>query len=191
MRKLTYYVATTIDGFIASPDGGSDFFPVAEGLAAYMNARHPETVPTAFREPAGLADAPNLRFDTVLMGRGTYEPALAAGITSPYAHLRQYVFSRTLTSGDPAVEVVSDDPLPFVRKLKEQEGAGIWLCGGGRLAGALLPEIDELIVKRYPVAIGAGIPLFSAGFHPRRFGLADCRAFGNGAAVLTYTRGLD
>ncbi|MFC5146907.1 dihydrofolate reductase family protein [Streptomyces aureoversilis] len=68
---------------------------------------------------------------------------------------------------------------------------GIWLCGGGELAGTLLPEIDELIVKCYPVAVGAGIPLFSAAFRPRRFGLVDSRSFAGGAAVLTYTAGLD
>ncbi|WP_058043372.1 dihydrofolate reductase family protein [Streptomyces roseifaciens] len=125
------------------------------------------------------------------MGRGTYEPALSAGITSPYAHLRQYVFSRTLAGADPAVEIVSGDPVAFVRELKQQDGMDVWLCGGGELAGTLLPEIDALIVKCYPVAIGAGIPVFSTAFRPHRFGLVDSRSFAGGAAVLTYTRGLD
>lgn len=183
MRKLTYYIAVTVDGFIAGPRGEFDFFPIELDVAAAMNAAQPETVPTAIREQAGLADAPNKRFDTVLMGRNTYE----LGTASPYAHLKQYVFSRTLTAADPAVTVVSGDPVAVVRDLKQQAGMGIWLCGGGALAGQLVDEIDDLIVKRYPIVIGAGIPLFDGPFRPARFTLADRRAFSSGVDVLTYT----
>jgi len=188
MRKLCYYVATTIDGFIAGPEGQFDFFPLEPDLMAAINAELPETVPTQFRAAVGLTDAPNLRFDTVVMGRGTYEPALKEGITSPYAHLRQYVFSRTLTGPDPEVEIVSSDPVAFVRDLKRQEGLDIWLCGGASLAGQLRSEIDELVVKRYPVVIGAGIPMFAGPFDPARFAVTDTRPFESGAAVMTYTR---
>ncbi|GAA2631532.1 dihydrofolate reductase family protein [Dactylosporangium fulvum] len=187
MRKLVYYVAATVDGFIAGPRGEFDFFPMHSDLLAAMNAEQPETVPTAFRAQAGLADAPNLRFDTVLMGRGTYEPALKEGITSPYAHLRQYVFSRTLAATDPEVEIVTDDPVGFVQRLKQQPGKDIWLCGGGSLAGQLLPEIDELMVKRYPVMVGSGIPMFDAPFRPAPLSVAGTRTFGSGASVVTYT----
>ncbi len=55
--------------------------------------------PSTAASAHGLADAPNLRFDTVVMGLGTYRPALDAGLTSPYAHLRQYVVSSTLAHG--------------------------------------------------------------------------------------------
>jgi dihydrofolate reductase len=188
MRKLTYYVAATVDGFIAGPGGEPDFFPIEPDVMAAMNAEQPETVPTRFRAAAGVADAPNRRFDTVLMGRGTYEPALAEGTTSPYAHLEQFVFSRTLASTDPAVTVVPADPVAFVRELKGRDGLDIWLCGGGRLAGALRPEIDELIVKRYPLIIGTGTPMFGGPFAATGFAVADSRTFDSGAVVVTYTR---
>jgi dihydrofolate reductase len=188
MRKLTYYVATTIDGFIAGPDGQFDFFPIEPDVLATMNAELPETVPTHFRPAVGLTDAPNLRFDTVLMGRGTYEPALREGITSPYAHLRQYVFSRTLNSSDPEVGIVSADPVPFVRQLKRQAGLDIWLCGGGNLASQLRTEIDEMVIKCYPLVIGAGIPLFDGPFDPTGFTVTGTRAFESGASVTSYTR---
>jgi dihydrofolate reductase len=188
MRKLTYYVAATIDGFIAGPKGEFDFFPVEPDISAAMNAERPETVPTRFRAAAGVADAPNRRFDTVLMGRGTYDPALEEGTTSPYAHLEQFVFSRTLAQLDPAVPIVSTDPVAFVRELKARDGLDIWLCGGGRLAGALRPEIDELVVKRYPVAIGTGTPMFGGPFTATGFAVADSRTFESGAVVVTYTR---
>lgn len=190
LRKLTYYVATSIDGFIADLDGGFDFFPIKPDVMGAMNAERPETVPTQFRPVVGLADAPNRCYDTILMGRHSYTPALDAGITSPYAHLRQYVFSRTLTASDPAVEIVDGDALATVRKLKEQPGLGIWLCGGGQLASQLLPEIDELVIKQHPVLLGAGIPLFAEATDPTTFTLDTVRPFESGTVVFTYTRAL-
>lgn len=191
MRKLTYFVAGTIDGFIAAPDGDYDFFSpyLTEDYLPQLTGDFPETLPTPARAAFGIADAPNVRFDTILMGRGSYEPGLAAGLTSPYAHLRQIVFSRSLgVSPDPAVEVTTEDPIALVRRLKQEEGLGIWLCGGADLAGQLLPEIDELIVKQYPVVAGSGIPLFRAAFSPRAFKLAGSRVFDNGSLILTYTK---
>src|SRR5699024_9490968 len=107
------------------PSGEADFYPVGAGAeaAAYMdwvNERYPETVPTQYRSQAGLMDAPNKRFDTVLMGLNTYRLALDQGISSPYQHLHQYVVSRM---GDrveePAVELVRD-PIALVRGLKRE-----------------------------------------------------------------------
>ncbi|MEV7419377.1 dihydrofolate reductase family protein [Streptomyces sp. NPDC089919] len=173
MRKLTYFVATTIDGFIAAPDGAFAFFfeHLTEDFFAHLGGEYADTLNTPGRNAFGLADRPNTRFDTVLMGRGTYESGLP-DVVSPYGHLRQIVFSRSLTERpDPAVEVTAEDPLARVRALKKEDGLGIWLCGGGDLAGQLLPEIDELIVKQYPIVAGSGIPMFGAGFDNRRFAL--------------------
>ncbi len=66
--------------------------------------------------------------------------------------------------------------------------ARIWLCGGGSLAGRLAEEIDELVIKTYPVPAGAGIPVISAEFAPRRFELTDTRSFDNGAVVSKCAR---
>ncbi|MFF1378179.1 dihydrofolate reductase family protein [Streptomyces sp. NPDC058308] len=192
MRKLVYYIGTSVDGRIGGPAGEADFYPVgdeeqAAAYAASVNARYPETVPTALRPLAGLDGSPNLRFDTVLMGHNTYRQALAHGAPSPYAHLRQYVLSRTLDSApDPAVTVAGGDPLTLVRDLKRQQGQDIWLCGGGRVAAALLPELDELIVKSYPVVAGAGIPLFDGEFDPTRFRPTARETFANGVLVTWF-----
>ncbi|MGH3323823.1 MAG: dihydrofolate reductase family protein [Streptomyces sp.] len=188
MRALTYYVGATLDGFIADSDGQYGFLPVEPDVMEAMNAQHPETVPVQARGHFGLTDVANKRFDTVLMGRTTFEPALRAGITSPYSHLRQCVFSRTLGPVDPEVEIISSDPVPFVRDLKRQDGMDIWLCGGGRLAGALLGEIDELIVKRYPLVIGNGIPLFTGPCDLAAFAPTTSRRFESGVDVTAYTK---
>ena len=190
VRKLVYYVGVSLDGYIAGPDGEFDFFPLADDLAAWITERYPETIPTHLRGRVGLAaDEPNRQWDTVVMGRGTYEPARAMGVASPYAHLRQYVVSTALSPvDDPNVEVVAGDPVALVRRLKQGSGSDIWLCGGGTLAGALVDEIDELIIKSYPVVAGAGISAFTGAFRPTLFRPTGRREFGNGAQVTWLER---
>lgn len=193
MRKLVYYVAVTLDGYIAGPRGEVDFYPVDAEMAEWINERYPESVPTHIREHAGIAsDGPNLHWDTVIMGRGTYEPALSAGISSPYPHLKQYVVSTTLERiDDPGIELVRTDPVELVRRLKKEEGPegkDIWLCGGGGLAGALIEEIDQLIFKSYPVLAGTGVPVLGGPFRPARFTPAQRLEFGNGAQVTWFDR---
>lgn len=188
MRKLVYYVASTLDGFIAGPDGEIDFYPFGPDLAEFIRTRYPETLPTHVRPSVGIPDGtPNVAFDTLVMGRGTLDPGLKAGIASPYQHLKQYVFSRSLaTHGEP--EVVEGDPVTFVRGLKERDGLDIWLCGGGDLAGQLLPEVDELVIKLSPVIAGGGVPLVRRDFDPTHFTLVSTTPLPGGVVVLTYTR---
>ncbi|WP_327024653.1 dihydrofolate reductase family protein [Micromonospora sp. NBC_01739] len=188
MRKLVYYVASSIDGFIAAPDGSYDFFDLQPDPTGPLVTRWPQTFPTFAHQQLGI-DRPQGRFDTVLMGRATYEPALRLGVTSPYAHLKQYVFARSLPpSDDPAVEIVSGDPVTFVRDLKGRPGADIWLCGGGRLAGQLVSEVDEWLVKVNPVVAGSGIPLVDHPFTPQHLTLVDTTPAGRGVVLLHYTR---
>ncbi|WP_027935694.1 dihydrofolate reductase family protein [Amycolatopsis sp. ATCC 39116] len=194
MRELVYYIAVTIDGRISGPGGEYDFYPQgdegqAAAYSAWMNERFPETVPTMMRAAFGLEDAPNRQFDTVVMGLGAYRPGLDLGFTSPYAHLRQYVVSSTLgPSLDPAVTVVAGDPLGLVRSLKQEEGKDIWLCGGGKLAGAVWPEIDRLVIKSYPVVAGDGIPMVDGKFDPTVFAVTERKSFDNGVVVTWFDR---
>ncbi|GAB3583224.1 dihydrofolate reductase family protein [Amycolatopsis endophytica] len=194
MRELVYYMAVSIDGRIAGPGGEFDFYPEGEGAQfdeyrGWMLKTFPETVPTLARQASGIADVPNENIDTLVMGLGTYRSALDMGVTSPYAHLRQYVVSSTLReSPDPAVTVVHGDPLGLVRSLKREEGKDIWLCGGGKLAGAVWPEVDRLVIKSYPVVAGDGIPLVDGKFDPTRFDVTDRRVFGNGVVVSWFSR---
>ncbi|MFF2573450.1 dihydrofolate reductase family protein [Streptomyces sp. NPDC058084] len=195
MRKLVHYIATTLDGFIAGPDGadptGPDgFWPISEDYIQHLVAEYPETLPVMARQALNVT-AEGTHFDTVLEGRRSYEIGLAAGITDAYPHLRHLVFSRMLTeSPDPAVELVADDPVAVVRELKQQEGKDIWLIGGAELTGSLYAEIDTLILKVGPLTIGNGIPLFSrkAAFDPRTWTLTDHTVLKSGAVFLTYAR---
>ncbi|MFC5185995.1 dihydrofolate reductase family protein [Actinomadura harenae] len=195
MRKLVYYIASTLDGFIAGPDGSDPtgpggFWTPSEDYLAHLIEEYPETLPGPARAALGVT-AEGVRFDTVLEGRGSYEVGLAAGVTNAYAHLRHLVFSRTLAeSPDPGVELVAGDPVATVRDLKREDGKDIWLVGGGRLAGTLYGEIDRMIVKLSPLTIGSGIPLFGrdAAFDPGAWQLVDHTALKGGAVFLTYDR---
>ncbi|WP_433657042.1 dihydrofolate reductase family protein [Nocardia sp. CA-128927] len=191
MRKLTYYVASTIDGYIATEEGSVDFFPVGGDHGPAITAQYPETLPTKVRESMGI-DKRNRYFDTVLMGRKTHDFGVRTGTSSPYAHLKQYVVSTTLPENpDPDVELIAADPLAKVRELKRDNGLGIWLCGGGELAQELLPEIDQIFLKLYPVLLGRGKSLFGAG--PRlpdaaKFRVITSRVFEDGVAFMKYSR---
>ncbi len=185
MRKLTYYVATSLDGFIAAADGAFDAFPVEGDHIEMIFKEYPDTLPGVGREMLGI-NAPNTNFDTVLMGRATYRVPGAG--PSPYPHLRQYVVSTTVTDTPPDVEVIADGVLDKVRELKAEDGLGIWLCGGGKLAAALLPEIDELVLKVNPIVFGTGIPLFDGEFPVERFTTGTPRVFTSGVVVTTFTR---
>lgn len=189
MRKLTYLIASTIDGAITGPENGNPDFFVFEGdHGEALRTEYPEVLPTHFREMLGIADEPNRHFDTVLLGRGSWAIGMAEGITNAYRHLRSIVFSRSITnSPDPTVEFATD-PVATVRELKRQPGAGIWLCGGSQLATALRAEIDELVIKLHPVVAGAGIRLFDGDFDPKRYDLTETRPFSSGVVHLTYSR---
>ncbi|MEV6180677.1 dihydrofolate reductase family protein [Streptomyces sp. NPDC052016] len=193
MRKLTYFVACSLDGFIGDPDGdaSSMFTFLDEEYIGFIASTYPETLPTPVREQMGIKDAENLHFDTVIQGRGSYQLGLDAGLTSPYAHLRELVASRTLgASPDPNVEVIDGDLVARVRELKAEDGKlGIWLCGGAQVAGALLDEIDELVIKSYPQVYGSGMPMFGGtGFSVADFTLESVRSFSNGVVVRVYAR---
>ncbi|MEU9104776.1 dihydrofolate reductase family protein [Streptomyces xanthophaeus] len=190
MRKLSYFIATTVDGFIGAPDGDADFIYayLDPEFIGHLMAEYPETISGPGRAQLGIEDRAPKRFDTVLMGRGAYEPGLKQDVTSPYGHMReQYVVSRSLTAApDPQVRLISGDVVARVRELKAQDGLDIWLCGGADLAGQLADEIDEYIVKTYPVVVGTGMPMSRAGFGVRPLELTGCTALGGGQVITSY-----
>ena len=188
MRTLTYYVACSLDGFIAQADGSHAGFAQDSEYFADLFASFPETVPAHLREAMGI-DAENKWFDVVLMGRKTYELGLQDGVTSPYSHLKQYLFSRSMQqSPDLNVELISDRVIAFVQCLKQESGKGIWLCGGGNLATALFKNhlIDQLILKLNPFLMGSGIPLFAEVIPQTSLELSDRKIYDNGVLLLDY-----
>ncbi|HEY9815176.1 MAG TPA: dihydrofolate reductase family protein [Candidatus Obscuribacterales bacterium] len=170
MKPLKYYVATSVDGFIAQADGSfGGFATEGDSIADYIDSLS--------------------QFDTVLMGRKTYDVGLKEGKTNPYPMLKSYVFSRTMaTSPDPQVTLVSDQASQVVKQLKAELGSAIYLCGGATLAAQLFTEglIDELILKINPFVMGQGIPLFATVIPQTQLTLIGSQIYANGVAWLRY-----
>lgn len=123
------------------------------------------------------------------MGRKTYEIGLKDGVTSPYSHMKQYLFSHTMReSPDENVELVSGNAVGLVSDLKSEEGKGIWLCGGANLATTLFSNnlVDQLILKINPFLMGSGIPLFSGVIQQTALELTDRKIYDNGVLLLHY-----
>ncbi|MGJ9423021.1 dihydrofolate reductase family protein [Aeromicrobium sp. CF3.5] len=187
MRELTYFVAVSLDGCIAAADGDFGAFGV-EGDHIEMIVRdYVDTLPAPALSAMEVT-ATGQRFSTVLMGWNTYAAGHEQGVVDPYPHLEQVVFTRDHVD-EPVptgVRVVCSDPVAEVQQLKAEPGTGIWLCGGGQLAAALVNEIDRLVLKVNPVLLGRGRPLFDLPGGAGAFTLEASRAFASGVVVNEY-----
>ncbi|WP_299402799.1 dihydrofolate reductase family protein [Acaryochloris sp. IP29b_bin.148] len=189
MKTLTYYVACSVDGYIAHTNGSHAGFSQDPDYFSDLFATFPETVPSHLRDAMGI-QAENQWFDTVLMGRHTYEIGLKEGVTSPYSHMEQYLFSRSVPeSPDRNVNLVAEHAIERVKTLKDGSGKGIWLCGGAELAASLFAHhlIDQLILKINPFLMGAGIPLFAGEIQQTALELTNRKIYDNGVSLLYYT----
>ncbi|KAK0653174.1 deaminase-reductase domain-containing protein [Cercophora newfieldiana] len=152
-RLVRYNVAATLDGFIASVDGSTDWI---------------------VEDPAIDFDALHAQFSTFIMGRKTYEAMLKYG--NPLAGRPQeavIVVSSTMKPEDhPAITIEAGDPRRRLRELKEGNGKDIWVMGGGQLVGPLLEAglVDTIEVAIMPVVIGEGAPLLARLGHEAKGG---------------------
>lgn len=171
MRRVRYSVASSLDGFIAGPNGEYDWIPMDPDIdfaAMFSN------------------------FDTMLMGRKTYEVAKTAGPeqTGMWKGMRVIVCSNSLnpdTHSD--VEIVGKDLPGFIQKLKSEPGKDIWLFGGGDLFRSLLEEglVDQVEVGLVPVLLGHGIPMLPKMNKKVRLELASQKVYPKtGTLMLNY-----
>ena len=173
MRKIDYYIAISIDGYICGPEEDiSGFVQGGNGIEQYL-----EDLKT---------------YDTVLMGRKTYEFGYKYGLEPgqlAYPHMKHYVFSEQLTfeNKDDNLNVCPLD-INVIEQLKKEVGTNIYLCGGGELANWLLGHkaIDRLKVKLNPFIQGAGTKLFGEFSDTYQLQLEDTAAYENGLMILTY-----
>lgn len=174
MRAIIYYVATTIDGYISGPDEDiSGFVQSGNGLDKY------------------LADLQG--FDTVIMGRKTYEFGYQYGLNPgqpAYPHMDHYIFSTSLQFENPHEKVqVCPLDLDIIKKLKAEEGTPIYLCGGGVFAAWLLENelIDRLKIKLNPLILGGGVRLFGESTKQYRLELLEHEQFEQGLQMISYS----
>jgi dihydrofolate reductase len=193
VRTLTYFVAVSVDGFIASPTDTFEAFPPQGDHIDWILREWTDTVPGAALDALGLS-ADGSRVDTAVMGWGTLAAGFPFGVVDPYPHLRSYVVThhpdRELP-GEPGANLTltDEDPVALVRRLKAQDGSGIWLCGGGALAASVVDEIDTMVLKVNPILLGDGKRLFAQhAYAVRGLELTASRPFGSGVVVNTYAR---
>ena len=181
MRKVKYFVANSLDNYIARKDGAVDWLfmdGTDYGMSEFFKS-----------------------IDAVLLGRKTYEFALRQNPkpkrkskktkdeSSSDSGMKSYVFSRTMKNApDEGARIVSENAGEFVRNLKNEAGKDIWLMGGGELAGSLFAEnvVDEINLNIHPVLLGSGIPLFSEIDKQIDLELIECKPHKNGCVQVTY-----
>ena len=173
VRKVVYGGACSLDGYLAREDGSIDWLMFGDEAAELMKDSWS-------------------RFDTMLMGRKTYEVAMANAPKGegkdPYG-IETYVFSTTL---DPAehegLNIVSEGAGEFVRSLKEMPGKDICVMGGGLLAKSLFEAcvIDEVGFNVHPILLGSGIPSFHRMANEIKLELAHCKPMKNGCVYVLY-----
>lgn len=172
MRKVIFGGANSLDNYFARKDNSVDWLMWSDEVSAMM-ANYWKT------------------FDTILMGRKTYEVALqqSKGKSNPYSGMKSYVFSRTLKEGkDKSVEIVGHDAALFVSKLKGEAGKDICVMGGGDFAKTLFEAdlIDEIGFNIHPVLLGSGIPIFYEMKKQIDLELIECKPLKNGCVAVTY-----
>jgi dihydrofolate reductase len=168
MRTLRYNVAVSLDGFIADPGGGYDWIIMDKSI----------DFAALFSE-----------FDTLLMGRKTYEVLRAQEAGGPESGKKIVVVSRTLTPEDhPGVIVIADHIVEEVTALKRSAGGDIWLFGGGQLFRLLLDAglVDRIELAVMPVMLGSGIPVLPPGARSPELRLLASRQLPSSILMLTY-----
>lgn len=169
MRTVIFGGANSLDNYFARPDGAVDWLMWSDEAAEIMTATW-KTV------------------DTMIMGRKTFEVARRMGPgPSDVGDLKSYVFSRTLPD-EPGVNIVREDVVPFVRRLKADPGKDIIVMGGGELARPLLEAdlIDRIGFNIHPILLGRGVPVFHPMTRDIHLELEECRPFKNGCVTVTY-----
>lgn len=164
MRRVRYQVACSLDGYIADADGGYDWIVA---------------------DPDIDFGAIFAEFDTLLMGRRTFEQA-----PQGMAGMNVLVFSRSLRQEDhPDVTIVSDRVRETLDALRREPGKDIWLYGGGELFQSLLELdcVDTVEPAVIPVVLGGGRPFLPSPAVQRRLSLTGRRVYErSGIVVLQY-----
>ncbi|WP_399632692.1 dihydrofolate reductase family protein [Sporosarcina sp. SG10008] len=161
-RDLVLFIATSLDGYIATKDESLEWLFNVEGEGDNGYSDFYESV------------------DTVLMGKKTYDWIMKHETGEfPYKNKACYVFTRSPIEDTVDVKFTNEDIISFTNKLKSQEGKNIWIVGGGELLQSFIKEklVDELIITVAPSIIGKGIPLFKEGDYQLDLSLKGTRNF--------------
>jgi len=172
-RKVILYIAMSLDGYIAKPDGDITFLSIVEQEG----------------EDYGYSDFIKT-VDTVVVGRKTYDKILSMGFDFPHSDKDAYIITRTSRPSVGSVKFYTDSLIDLVARLKSEDGKHIFVDGGAEIVNELLKDnlIDEFYISVIPVLLGEGIPLFKGGRPEIGLKLISSKSFDKGLVQLHYIR---
>ncbi len=172
-RKVVVFIAMSVDGYIAKPNGDIGFLSVVE-----LNG-----------EDYGYSDFMKT-IDTVIIGRKTYDQVMEMGYDYPYQDKEVYILSRSERPEVGLPKYFKGSLKGLVDELKANPGKNIFCDGGADVINALLQEnlIDEFVISVIPVILGEGIPLFKDGRPENQLKLIQSKQFVKGLVQLHYER---
>ena len=175
MRKISLFIAISLDGYIAKPNNDLSFLKIVEkegedyGYAKFTSA-----------------------IDTLIVGRKTYDYVLKEIGSSHYDNGERdiYVITRTPKPNKGRVTFYTGDIAELVKKLKSENGKDIYCDGGAEVINELLKLdlIDEYIISIIPILIGNGTRLFKDGRPEQLLELISSKSFDTGLMQLHYKR---
>jgi dihydrofolate reductase len=173
LRKVVLYISLSLDGYIA--DVGGD--------VGWLGGQDPDYTGDYGYE-AFICTA-----DTVLMGARTYRQVTEELSPDcwPYQGLETYILTHRPEPDTPERRFVDGSPTELLRRLRQEEGGNIWICGGADLIRQCMGEIDEFHLSIMPILLGNGTPLFPEGGPPLTLRLTDLRQE-NGVIDCVYQR---
>lgn len=175
MRKLSLFIATSLDGYIAQPNEDLSFLKIVEKEG----------------EDYGYAKFTS-NIDTIIVGRKTYDYVLREIGASHYDNGQRdvYVITRTERPGVGRTTFYTGKLTELVRRLNSENGMNIYCDGGSEIINELLKDdlIDELTISIVPVLTGNGTRLFKDGRPEQQLELLNAKTFDTGLTQLSYRR---
>ena len=174
MRKVSLFIAMSLDGYIADSKGGVDW------LRGHGDGEDIDTYSEFIKD-----------IDTILMGWNTYHQIVTE--LSPnewiYHDFITYVITHNECASSEKIRFVNRNPVDLIKSLKKENGRDIWICGGANLVQQLVNQdlIDRYHITVIPTLLGSGVRLFGDAEHEIKLKLLDTRSY-NGMTELNYVR---
>jgi dihydrofolate reductase len=179
MSKVILYIAASLDGFIARPDGNLDW------LTGLPNPDHLDH---------GYGDL-LAQTSCIIMGHSTYQEILGFGIEWPYIGTETWVMTGNpdFKPATPDTFALSGDTETKFEAIRLRQPKNIWLVGGGRVVTWFLNHdlIDEMIIAIIPCLLGKGIRLFPEDPKESQWKLVKSESFSTGVVNLSYRRDMN
>lgn len=175
MKKLSLFIATSLDGYIAKPNDDLSFLKLVEKEGEDYGY-------TAFTE----------NIDTIILGRKTYDYVLREIGTSHYDNGQRdvYVITRTARPGAGRTTFYNGELTELIKRLKSAGGKNIYCDGGAEVINELLQHdlIDEFIISIIPILVGNGTKLFADNRPEQQLEFVNAKTFETGLVQLHYRR---